>query len=1594
MKAKRLLTLFAAILTALTLTVSFVGCGGDDEPGCNHIWTAATCTEPARCTLCNETNGNAAGHKYVTNTTAATCDIDGRKESECSVCHDKTAEVLPKLAHNYTSVVTEDATCEIDQVTTYTCKLCNEAYSEVTKRHTGHNLDGVTWTVDSEVEEDDECSFIVTEKAKCKTCKEDIERTYHKHVYKLRIVGGEPATCKDKGSITYGCACGDPQYEYTEELPKNPALHNWQSTNKAGATHECSVCQATKSEVAISGNSATIAASELSGKNNISIKTGNNVTLAPDAALAGKMASGVQIAAEPAELPSAVTGDDAKILEGAQVYNFELNNTAGNKIDFGTSKMTVSVPYEAEYGIDPSSVFACYIADDGKVEYIQAIYGEGTATFDAAHFSHYTVVRLTAEERCLKLGHNYAENVVPATCTVDGYTVKSCKRCGDFKREPGAKMTGHEYDSTVVAPTCTEKGYTLMACKHEGCDESYITKYTAALPHSYTDKKVAATCTVKGYTEHTCSKCGSSYRDSYTDTAAHKYSNGACTVCGKSNDASAADNFYINLVNSLSNSESYYADLSGLKLDVVSEFGDSTQTANIQIDAYRLLVGLDNDGYLVGSGEGKAKIITRSGDKAPDTSEQSITLAFKNKNIYMHISNIYAYSDNKSVFDQYSVTSQDKMNIGDVKKYIDMFYGDTAKKIKNTLLNGNAKNSPLNAGIAKVMDYLFDKKESAGGYTLTLNYDHAAEALEFANTHNAAEVFDAIAGDGKFDSIVEFAQGLPEMTLDEFILKAVDCLTDFGLKIGDIYDLIDSVFKAMNPNSTVNALDYVTKNGSKKVGAVVEELSGGKMTAAALKSQIDGFVKNYVPALKSKDMPFLKLAASFVPFGGEELDFAGFIKSSLDALNAAAKKAIGVVITTDNTGAFVSLAVKVKNLDYTQKIPAALVGSGNVDTPARATSSDSDVTATVKGDLTLVVTNIPGAINNNVDIVNTVDKAKADYIKAIKNSVGKQVDGYNDYYDSRKYTIASNGDMYVLVPYVDASMVSKYSYGEHIGEGEYNGEKCNVYRQDFGSSEILNIDGDYTYKKSCSGWSYNRISSDYVSYAYYKVYRKGAKVLGVELDWDKLKSLSDGEYTSGCYMYLNATQGKLALSDPHKYVKIKDGGEPTKCEETVCDTYRCTVCGDIQYRYRTKWHNYQRSFELKDKTKGCEGGVVQVTKCINEGCNYVERREIKGVDEKGNHNLYSIMHPINTGTTCTDTYVSVYGCVCGKTVREIYVGGGEHGCRFDDISHDYCMIEKDKLCEHGHREHYKITYQCYLSKCGYTYTEEYIKTVPNDKCVATRMWVYTLKDGTKYTKTEETTEHTITYKESTEGSLKVYSEVCEKCKKTVEVRKRDKYDREVYYYSYDNKSGWEVLYSADCTYVEYTLDENAQRGEQKGSGLGHYWTTKSIEEKHSCTQRHKGIRVCSACKKEETFDYFYGHRVEEGYHCSDCGIEVDVWARGPVELENLSKNGELRVGYHVRWMGLDTDVEFYINYNYGDGMPVEVQYNDASNNTEEASGIIVVGRGDVIELLQDDTVQTFTVVLVASEDYGEKEGNSYEMAITFTREELQQIIAE
>lgn len=87
---------------------------------CDHEWAEATCTEPATCIKCGETEGSALGHEWQ----EATC----TEPATCSRCGETDGEALGHTVEDWT--VDVEATTYSEGSKSGTCTVCGEVITE------------------------------------------------------------------------------------------------------------------------------------------------------------------------------------------------------------------------------------------------------------------------------------------------------------------------------------------------------------------------------------------------------------------------------------------------------------------------------------------------------------------------------------------------------------------------------------------------------------------------------------------------------------------------------------------------------------------------------------------------------------------------------------------------------------------------------------------------------------------------------------------------------------------------------------------------------------------------------------------------------------------------------------------------------------------------------------------------------------------------------------------------------------------------------------------------------------------------------------------------------------------------------------------------------------------------------------------------------------------------------------------------------------------------------------------------------------------------------------------------------------------------
>lgn len=157
-----------------------------------------------------------------------------------------------------------------------------------------------------------------------------------------------------------------------------------------------------------------------------------------------------------------------------------------------------------------------------------------------------------------KCRHTYTQEIVPPTCTEEGYTLMTCKLCGMAETKDRIAAKGHTLGDagTPVAARCEYEGYTPISCLYcsytlleervlptqhsfgapekdgaflvyacTGCDTRLRVPQNSASEHEHSEnvQEVDGGCDALSYTRYTCSLCDSERRENLRLPKGHQY---------------------------------------------------------------------------------------------------------------------------------------------------------------------------------------------------------------------------------------------------------------------------------------------------------------------------------------------------------------------------------------------------------------------------------------------------------------------------------------------------------------------------------------------------------------------------------------------------------------------------------------------------------------------------------------------------------------------------------------------------------------------------------------------------------------------------------------------------------------------------------------------------------------------------------------------------------------------------------------------------------------------------------------------------------------------------------------------------------------
>lgn len=1422
-------------------------------------------------------------HNYALDTTlssAATCSADGSNVYVCqnAGCQYSYSETVKATAHHYVldADSVQEVSCLVHGQATYVCDGCQDSYTVVTQAAKGkHNLTGVTWTASEPVHLDG-CNYKIVETAECVDCHEVVtrEKTIQQHNHAVEVV--DP-TCTTPGLLVYTCACGD---TYEKEYAINPNAHVWGDPDGEGVS-TCYECSATKKELVVENGAVS--------KNDVTadteLKLDNNATMQMDQTLIDKLPANATLGADVVDKDALDIDEDVKDRIGdSPIYNFTLTDGTNN-IDFDGGKMTVKVPYTLGAGEDPNNIVVWYLADNGEVEAIPATYVNGEAVFEVTHFSRYTVVRMTPEELCAKLGCEEYTIKYPATCTADGYTLVVCKRCHKTETVNAVEAYGHDYTKTTVSATCTTGGYDSYACTR--CGDSYKANYVDAKGHSYTDTVVAATCATKGYTLHTCSACQGTYKDAYTDAIGHSFNEGTCVKCGAIDNGyvAAEDNFYFNLIESLLGIDNLYVKLSDVKITISSyEVIGGTETldgsAVLTLDLVHLMLTVDENGNPIAKGEGK---MVGTADTANFFGQfngisGNVVVVLKDGALYLFVE---AEADGEKHQGEIfiDITKSEAMDsfeqMAQIVSTLEMLYSEGLDDIIAGIkeLRGN----PINGVIAAIMEYVYVKEETATGYVFTLNYDRLPEIYDVVMNKNVAEIFDVIFGEGALFELTNWVKTTWTKDFGTVEAELSDLCTSIGVDLKDVYAYINTVVGMMSGSpEDQNDPEYKAFDVEELIAELRDTLvcdyvngmagEGNEITAEQFAEQIDSIVEQ-IGSLTVMDL-YEMIFASSQPDSPSEGDNGNNgnnsypsddeyygptengdapkysdvaeepdpIREQIVAI-AEMLKGISITFTTDKDGAFISFNI---NVDI-EDLP---IGSANSETvtPDKNESyipgADEAPYAARESVTTVVKVSASGAFV--VNTTGTVAKDFADVIANITNKVNKvtfnegdEIVDINpsddDYYRTEYYVVSHEGKLY-FVPMLKTYDI-RFDYYSEYEDVVLDGVACRKYVCKIYNHDVACIDDIYQYflESNCNGYidySFDT-NSGYYSVTYDVYMSESGELIKVELNKERTFVKENyRSYGSVPSLTYSVSEGKFYLYEDMHNLVLTDNKKPVCCDQGV-KTYTCTACGYTEKEYYDGPETIETLVTLKTPGTTCEAGVHVEQKC--KVCN-----KVYDSYDTNYHAMSSRIIPVDSA--CGNTYVSLKICACGK-FSEHYTWNGygfiEGNCIIGLLEEEYeDVVDKENgelKYPDGRFGVYRATYRCAVEGCNVEYTFDRYTIHYADECKARTFYTYNV-NGTEYTLVATEDFHTSEgYEELPNVQVGPYSvphgrTTCSICHEVVEdyLYLEDKYGRVLVNYNNLTGSGTMRIFNSDCTYQDYKLDENLNYYLQGGNGDGYY----------------------------------------------------------------------------------------------------------------------------------------------------------------------------
>ena len=450
--------------------------------------TTATCKTPGytryACTVCGDYYDTdidtTSSHDFeYTTDLAATCADPAMKVYTCSICGLASYEPFGSaLGHKYEYMGEVPPTCTEKGYDVFTCSVCDYSFNEIASDATGHDYQ----MTETQPTCQETGYYVYT----CSSCDDTYREPFGE------IVGHD---FEGRCACSY-CGLLNPNiniYSFYESFDSSP--ENWYSIDADGDEFNWSFDS--------SGFAYSMSIYFYSGFYPVPLNP-DNWLISP------------QIEIEDGDsLSFRVSGYNlGAYRENYAVYIYTGEEETPDQNDPAwvlLNEETISWPGELEYRTRA---------------YDLSEYAGETVRIAFRHFDCTDQYALILDDVAISnssvtenLTHNYEEEVVPETCTTDGYSVFVCADCNTGYTVPGEPALGHTYNGYCSCLTCGEPN-----------------PETENVNHEYDSVTTAPTCTNDGYVTYTCSLCEDSYTEEGEPATGHDYEGKCvCSICGSLN---------------------------------------------------------------------------------------------------------------------------------------------------------------------------------------------------------------------------------------------------------------------------------------------------------------------------------------------------------------------------------------------------------------------------------------------------------------------------------------------------------------------------------------------------------------------------------------------------------------------------------------------------------------------------------------------------------------------------------------------------------------------------------------------------------------------------------------------------------------------------------------------------------------------------------------------------------------------------------------------------------------------------------------------------------------------------------------------------